>query len=124
MLAYADTESERITDNERGREHRRLIRPLRGEFVTDLLEADDAVGAWRNGHDHDLHTMAAMTQAIGANFTVRNACAVPYLYRYLVPVLPQTPQAAEFLEGVFEEEANLGEKGDIVLVGRRIVGSL
>ena len=68
--------------------------------------------------------MAAMTQAIAEEFIVRETCAVPYLYRYLVPVLPETPQATEFLEGVFEEEASLGGRGDIVLIGRRIVASL
>ena len=103
---------------------RGLIRPVRGEFVTDLLGADDAAVVWRKGHDHDLHTMAAMTQAIAEEFIVRETCAVPYLYRYLVPVLPETPQATEFLEGVFEEEASLGGRGDIVLIGRRIVASL
>ena len=103
---------------------RGLIQPDRGEFVSDLLGADDVVVAWRKCHHHDLHTITAMTQAIAEEFIVRETCAVPYLYRYLVPALPETPQAAEFLQGVFEEEASLGERGDIVLIGRRIVAAL
>ena len=100
-----------------------LIQPVRGEFVTDLLGADDANVVWREGHDHDLHTMATMTEAIAEEFMPQDTCAVPYLYRYLIPVLPDTPQATQFLEGVFEEEARLGGKSDIVLIGRRIVAS-
>ena len=103
---------------------RGLIQPVRGAFVTDLLAADDAVVVWRQSHDHDLHTIAAMTQAIAEEFIVRETCAVPYLYRYIVAVLPETPQATEFLQGVFEEEARHGGRGDIVLIGRRIVASL
>ncbi len=103
---------------------RRLIQPVRGAFVTDLLEADDAAVVWRQSHDHDLHTIAAMTRAIAEEFIVQETYAVPYLYRYLVPVLPETPQATEFLQGVFEEEARHGGRGDIVLIGRRIVASL
>ncbi len=103
---------------------RALIQPVSGAFVTDLLGADDAVVVWRQSHDHDLHTIAAMTQAIAEEFIVRETCAVPYLYRYIVAVLPETPQATEFLQGVFEEEARLGGRGDIVLIGRRIVASL
>jgi len=103
---------------------RGLIQPIRGAFVTELLGADDAIVVWRNGHDHDLHTMAAMTQAIAEEFIVHEPFAVPYLYRYLVPVLHETPQATEFLQGVFEEEVRLGGRGDIVLIGRRIVASL
>ena len=61
---------------------------------------------------------------IAEEFTVQETCAVPYLYRYLVPVLPKTPQATEFLQGVFEEEARLGERGDLLLIGRRIVACL
>jgi hypothetical protein len=63
-----------------------------------------------------------MTQAIAEYFIIRETQQVPYLYRYLVPVLPETLQATAFVEEVVREEARLGERGEIVLVGRRIVG--
>ncbi len=103
---------------------RSLINPVRGALVTDLLEADDAVIVWHKCHDHDLHTITTMTQAIAEDFIIRETLIVPYLYRYLVPVLPETPRATEFLESIFKEEARLGATGEIVLIGRRIVGSL
>jgi ubiquinone/menaquinone biosynthesis C-methylase UbiE len=99
-----------------------IIAPVPGEFVTDLLGSKDPFAVWTQSHDHELHTMAAMTQAIGEYFIIRETQQVPYLYRYLVPVLPETLQAAAFVEEVAREETRLGERGAIVLVGRRIVG--
>jgi hypothetical protein len=64
-----------------------------------------------------------MTDAIAEYFIIRETQQVPYLYRYLVPVLPETLPAAVFVEEVAREEARLGERGAIVLVGRRIVCS-
>jgi SAM-dependent methyltransferase len=100
-----------------------LIARVPGEFVTDLLGSKDPFAVWHQSHDHELHATAAMTQAIAEYFIIRETQQVPYLYRYLVPVLPETLRAAAFVEEVVREEARLGERGAIVLVGRRIVGS-
>ena len=91
--------------------------------MTEILAAEDAVGTWSEAHDHDLHTIEAMTQAVATTFTLADTSSVPYLYRYLVPVLPETPRATDFLRSVFKEEARLGARGEIVLIGRRIVAS-
>ena len=64
-----------------------------------------------------------MTQAIAEDFTLRATHNVPYLYRYLVPLLPETGEAAAFVEEVFREEARLGALGEITLIGRRVVGA-
>ena len=100
-----------------------LIAPVPGEFVADLLGSTDPVALWNHHHDHELHTIAAMTQAIAEDFVIRETQHVPYLYRYLVPVLPETLEAAAFLDEFAREEARLGERGAIVLLGRRIVGA-
>ena len=42
-----------------------LITPTPNEFVTTLLNASDALNAWHQDHDHELHTAAEMTLAIG-----------------------------------------------------------
>jgi SAM-dependent methyltransferase len=99
-----------------------IIARVPGELVTDLLGSKDPFAVWHQSHDHQLHTTAAMTQAIAEYFIIQETEQVPYLYRYLVPVLPETPQATAFVEEVVREEAHLGERGAIVLVGRRIVG--
>lgn len=102
---------------------RRLIAPVPDEFVTKLLAAGNPVTEWDQSHDHELHTIAAMTQAIAERFSIKEAQSVPYLYRYLVPVLPETPEAAVFVEKIFREETRLGERGELTLIGRRIVAS-
>ena len=100
-----------------------LIVPVPGEFVTGLRGSRNPAAVWHLSHDHELHTMSAMTQAIADDFVIRETQPVPYLYRYLVPVLSETPEATAFVEEVSREEARLGARGEIVLIGRRIVGS-
>lgn len=102
---------------------RSLMVPAPGEFATDLLEAADPLPFWHENHGAGLHAMAAMRSAIGACFDVAEPVAVPYLYRYLVPVLQTTPEAAAFLDDVLREEARRGTAGEIVLVGRRLTAS-
>ncbi len=100
-----------------------LIKAVAGEFVSNLLGSTDPEAVWRHSRVHELHSMAAMRQAIEEYFGVRETQSVPYLYRHLVPVLAETPDAAAFVEAVFQEEARLGQRGEIVLIGRRIVGT-
>jgi ubiquinone/menaquinone biosynthesis C-methylase UbiE len=45
---------------------RAIITRVPGEFVTDLLGSKDPFAVWHQSHDHQLHTTAAMTQAIRA----------------------------------------------------------
>ena len=99
------------------------VNPVHGAFATTLLQSDDPVLDWDRDHAHELHTVAAMKVAIAEHFTVTATQSVPYLYRYLIPVLSETAQAAAFVDHVLQEEAELGKGGDIVLVGRRIVGT-
>lgn len=100
-----------------------LIYPVEGSFVTDLLCSRDPAALWREHHNHGIHSITAMSQAIAQYLVVRETSAIPYLYRYIVPVLPETPQAAAFVDEIFREEAQRGQRGQIVLIGRRIVAS-
>ena len=105
------------------RPHIVLIAPVPDEFVTNLLAAGNPIKEWHQNHDHELHTVTAMTQAMAKFFNILNTRSVPYLYRYLVPVLPKTQEAAQFVEKIMQEELRLGEGGEIRLIGRRIIGS-
>ncbi len=107
----------------RSRQGRELVAQVPGEFVTALLAAADPVAEWRRSHDHELHTATVITEAVARSFRIQVAESVPYLFRYLVPVLPETSEAAEFVEEVLREELRLGEAGKIVGIGRRIVGA-
>jgi SAM-dependent methyltransferase len=102
---------------------RTLINHVAGELVTDLLDSTNPTATWRHRREHELHSIAAMTRAIEERFVVREKQSVPYLYRYLVPVLGETAVAAELVAEVIREEARVGERGEIMLIGRRVVAS-
>jgi len=107
----------------RSTQDKALINPVPHQLVTDLLSASDVMQTWRDNRAHDLHPFTAMNEAIAAQFVLREAQSVPYFYRYLIPVLPETSAAASLVDEVFQQETILGNRGEIVLLGRRIVAS-
>jgi SAM-dependent methyltransferase len=109
-----------ILRSDQGTSH---VIPVEGQFATKLLSAEEPMKAWHENHDQALHPISALVSAISKRFVIRETNSVPYLYRYLIPVLPETTTAAAFLEEVLHEEARLGEKGEILLMGRRIVAT-
>lgn len=102
---------------------RGLVRTDVDEFVCRLAAASNPIAAWHDDHDHDLHGAEAIAHALNTRFTVEINEAVPYLFRYLVPVLWPTEAATTWLRDVLQEERDLGNAGDIVLIGRRFVAS-
>ena len=100
-----------------------LINPVADQLVTELLPATDIMQTWRDNRAPELHSFTAMNEAIGERFIIRETQSVPYFYRYLIPVLPETSAAASFVDQVFQQETILGNRGEIVLLGRRIVAS-
>ena len=105
----------------RSRKGRELVSASPNDFVTTLVNASNVLNAWRQDHDHDLHTADEMALAIGAVFNIREIQHTPYLYRYLVDVLPDTREATSFIEEIYSEESRLGKMGAFPLIGRRIV---
>jgi len=101
---------------------RTLIIPREGELVTELIEASDPMAVWGARHDrHDLHSAPTMVSAARGRFEIETMPA-PYCYRYLIPVLPETAEAAGFTADVLREESGLGDRG-LALIGRRMVGT-
>jgi SAM-dependent methyltransferase len=100
-----------------------LINPVADQLVTELLPATNVMQTWSDNRPHDLHPFTVINEAIAAQFVVREAQSVPYFYRYLIPVLPETSAAASFVDEVFQQETILGNRGEIVFLGRRIVAS-
>jgi 2-polyprenyl-3-methyl-5-hydroxy-6-metoxy-1,4-benzoquinol methylase len=100
-----------------------LINSVADQLVTELLSATDIMQTWRDNRAHGLHTFTEVNAAIGERFVVRETQSVPYFYRYLIPVLPETSEAASFVDEVFQQETIVGNRGEIVLLGRRIVAS-
>jgi len=107
----------------KGPEAQALVKPTGHDLVTDLLNSSAPLDTWMKNHDHDLHTVGQMTAAITHQFDTLSTERVPYLYRYLVRVLPESPEAAEFLARLHREEERLGKRGKITLIGCRMVAS-
>ena len=91
------------------------------QFIEKFLASEDPEKTWREHHDHGLHTAKAMQQAIEEIFNVQEVRRVPYLYRYLVPVLPADSYATSFIGETFMEESNFGDSGKFSLIGFRVV---
>jgi ubiquinone/menaquinone biosynthesis C-methylase UbiE len=100
-----------------------LINPIADQLVTDLLSSTDVMDVWQHHRGHDLHSITTMNEAIAECFVAHETQSVPYLYRYLIPVFGGTSKAAAFVNEVFEQETLLGQRGEVVLLGRRIVAS-
>jgi SAM-dependent methyltransferase len=101
-----------------------LVRPVPGAFVTRLLAANNARVEWRRHHgDHSLSPAAAIEAAIASHFGSLTVEAVPYLYRYLVPVLAETREGASLIDDLRRSEARLAGEGRVVLIGRRFVAA-
>lgn len=88
-----------------------------------LLTASDPVRAWHQAHDHSLHRIETITRVIEQYFVVRDRSDVPYLYRYLVPMVKRTKAAAAFVADVLAEEAQRTARREILAVGRRLVAT-
>lgn len=100
-----------------------LVNAAASDFISELIGSDDPAAAWRHHHNHEVHSVEAMNRCIAEHFYIEEASSVSYLYRYLIPALPSTGDAAAFIRRVLQGEAQHGRTGKIALIGRRIVGT-
>jgi SAM-dependent methyltransferase len=98
-----------------------LINRVSDQLVTELLSSTNAMETWQRNRAHEVHSIAAMSEIVSERFVVRETQSVPYFYRYLIPVLAATSETVLFVEEVFQQEAIRGQRGEIVLLGRRII---
>ena len=101
---------------------RGLLLDIPEQTVTLLRKAPDPMRVFHGDHEHELHDFETMRATLAGEFTLLESLCVPYLYRYLVPVMPETPAAAAELEKILEQEMAQGAAGRIRLIGRRLVG--
>lgn len=103
---------------------RGFVRPDAEEFVCRLAAASNPIAVWQDDHDHELHGAEAIAHALNPYFTIEMNEAVPYLFRYLVPVLWPTDATTSWLREILQEERDRGNAGDLILIGRRFVASV
>jgi len=97
-----------------------VLRAVQGEFATKVMEADDPLKAWHEDHDHDLHSWPAMADAVSDCFPRISVSEVPYLYRYLISVAEDSPEAVEFVRETRDRERNIDGQA-FRMIGRRLV---
>jgi SAM-dependent methyltransferase len=100
-----------------------LVSASASDFIIELIGSSDPIATWQQHHNHEVHSADAMKRCIAEHFNIEETSSVPYLYRYLIPALPTTSDAAAFLEGVLRDEAQRGRAEHISLIGRRIIGT-
>ena len=71
-------------------------------------------------HDHDLHTWPEMADAVVMCFSQITVSEAPYLYRYLIPVAEDSPEAVEFVRKTHDRERNFDGQA-FRMIGRRLV---
>jgi SAM-dependent methyltransferase len=102
-----------------------LLAPAPGGFVDEVQKADDVLAFWRERHvQHHVHEFGLLTAGIGARFVITRIARVPYLYRYLVPALPENAAAARWLADVQRDEARNIERGTVRALGRHLAAEL
>jgi SAM-dependent methyltransferase len=97
-----------------------VLRAVPEEFATRVMAADDALEAWHEDHDHDLHGWPEMANAVADRFSQISVSEVPYLYRYLIPVAEDSPEAVEFVRETRDREGNFDDQA-FRMIGRRLV---
>ena len=100
-----------------------LISHSQESLVTKLRDTRGSLKAWYGDHDHELHAFTTMEREIAKSFSIQSTQQVPYLYRYFVPIVPDTPKATTFIAKILDEERHLANIGAISLIGRRIVAA-
>lgn len=85
--------------------------------LQSLMNADDPLRAWREDHDHDLHGIDTLRDALAACFGTVHARGTAYLYRYVARALPRGDAA---LAQFFEAERAAINNGTIRAIGQRL----
>jgi SAM-dependent methyltransferase len=91
------------------------------EFPDNVLSKTNTLEAWRQNHEHDLHTAAeidAELQKISGGVIRENAA---YYFRYIANAIIATEKRDEILQAFAEQEETLAADGSIIALGRRCV---
>ena len=98
-----------------------MLTAPQNSFLGNLLASKAPLDAWRNDHDHDLHSIQKMAAAVSAEFNRCDVELAPYLYRYLIPCLPDAIEVCDLLKTFYEAEKAAIKEGAILPIGRRII---
>jgi len=93
------------------------------EFLEKVLSKTETLNAWRQNHEHELHTAAdigAQLEKIFRRVIKENA---PYYFRYIAGAMAPSEKLNSILQAFAEQEKTLAADDWIVPLGRRFVAS-
>jgi SAM-dependent methyltransferase len=91
------------------------------DFLNAVRSKTETLKAWRENHESDLHTAAAILAEIREVFGEVQCEEAPYYFRYLSRAIVPTANRDKILQDLAEQEAGLIAKGTILALGRRFV---
>lgn len=90
-------------------------------FLTAFVESGGDFAFWHQHHDHELHSAPAILGALTQAFPLVAESEIAYLYRYFLPVLPETEQGYAVAAHLVDLEKRMGSVGNVQLIGRQFV---
>ena len=93
------------------------------EFLERVLSKTGTLKAWKENHEPDLHTSAAIVaqlDKVPGGVRTENA---PYYFRYIANAISSTRRRDAILQAFAEQEEMLAADGSIVALGRRFVAT-
>jgi SAM-dependent methyltransferase len=93
------------------------------EFLKTVLSKTETLTAWRQNHEHELHTAAEIDAQLKKTFgrAIREAAA--YYFRYAANAIPTIEKRDAILQAFAKQEEMLSADGSIVALGRRFVAA-
>jgi ubiquinone/menaquinone biosynthesis C-methylase UbiE len=86
------------------------------EVLATLLKRGGELACWQEHHDHDLHSTWTQRTVLKQVFEQVSESKMAYLYRYLLPALPETEQGYTIAMHLVELEQRMGQAGGITLM--------
>jgi 2-polyprenyl-3-methyl-5-hydroxy-6-metoxy-1,4-benzoquinol methylase len=91
------------------------------ELVTKILSKMETLTAWRQNHEHELHTAAEISAQLEKVFGSLIKESAPCYFRYVARAIPHGEKRDAILQALAEQEQSLAADGSIVPLGRRFV---
>jgi SAM-dependent methyltransferase len=91
------------------------------DFLKAVRSKTETLQAWRENHESDLHTAAAILAEIREVFGEVQCEVAPYYFRYLSRAIVPTADRDKILQNLAEQEAGLIGRGTTSALGRRFV---
>jgi SAM-dependent methyltransferase len=91
------------------------------EFMKKVLSKTATLGAWKQNHETELHTAAAIAAQLEKMLSCVKKENAAYYFRYIAGAIASSEKRDAILQAFAEQEETLAADGSIVPLGRRFV---